>query len=175
MEALAFRQLEDDAREVARKLALAEHASAPCGIQDFETLPFQSGAHPRQHDEMVEVPVEDRGERELVEIVDFAPQRAAVEADLLAYADQRLERDPLERNAEPPAQRREVGPKAMMPRNHCQTRQSAFARFGLADQRRGGAPGEVESGFHAEDPSSRWGPQRDNTEAGLGISRSVDD
>ncbi len=127
-------QLERDAGEMAAELGERDLPAAHGGIEDRGVA--RVGAF--QHDEMIEVPVQDRGLLQLVELVDLEPHRARRQLEIGGDPHQMLERRALDRGRVALAQPGQVDPMAVMAGDHRQRGEAAFG--GLRLQQRLHAP-----------------------------------
>ena len=84
-----------------------------------------------EHDEMIEVPVEDGRLLQLVEFVDLEPYCARRQLELGGDPHQMLERHPLDRGREALAQSRQGDAMAVMVGDHRQRGEAAFGGLGL--------------------------------------------
>ena len=95
----------------------------------------QMCAGTRQHDEMIVLPVQDAGQAQLLQMVEFGAQRARIEMGIPGDMDQVAQRRALERHIVVATNRGKIHPTAMGARRHGQTRNAALSGLGLKDDR----------------------------------------
>jgi len=122
-------KLEGDPGEVRGHLRRREMHPAPGRVEHGEA----PAPDALEHDEVVQVPVQDRRQRDAAEPFGLEPQRAAAEIELPGDVHQVAQPRPLERKAEALAHGVEVDPVAMMPRDHRQAGQPALGCLALQD------------------------------------------
>jgi hypothetical protein len=134
------RELERDAGHVLRQFIEIIRARAQRGIVDRHF-----GATDRlQHDEVVEIPVQDGWQPQLFQMHRLESQRPAGEAQPARDIDQALKRDALNRDRKAPPQRVEIEFVAMVSGDHGEACEPAFRHFGLQDHRQTRAAGEIQ-------------------------------
>ena len=89
----------------------------------------------REHDEVIEVPVQHARQLQLRQMRHLGTQRARVELQLSGDARQVDQRRPLQRELKALAQRWHVGVQAMVRSNHREAREPAFGGLGLQQHR----------------------------------------
>ena len=86
------------------------------------------------HDhEMIEIPVEDRRERELREVVQLEPHGSGSQMEVRRDLDEGSEGRSFERDRVMLPETGQVGAMAMKRRDHCQTREAALGPLRLQD------------------------------------------
>ena len=66
-------KIERDPGELPRHLVAGQRQFAACRVMDMITRSAKAGRYFRQHHEMVEIPVQDRRQRQVRQILDFTP------------------------------------------------------------------------------------------------------
>lgn len=125
--AFHFRQLQNRAGEMKRKLRFAEAQGAPRGIVNVEVeVAGRAAAHCGQYDEVSGVPVQNGRKSHQLEISGVALESARIKSDPRRRSDQGLERHSLRRKHAQLAKTGQIAIKIVMPCNHQQTRKAAF-------------------------------------------------
>ena len=136
-------QLQRHAGEVARQLAQRQAATAMRRVVNDGVAAADLG----QHDEMIEVPVQDARQMELRQMRRFGPQRPAGQPQVGTHADQVRHRRPLQRERKARPQLGQIVMGTECAGHHRQAGQAAFRTFGLQDDGHAGAaaPAEAQS------------------------------
>ena len=113
LEVLGLDQLQRDAGKVAGELIGGEDELTLGGIADVVARAPQAGRDAGENDEVVQVPMQDGGERQLRQVANFAPQRASGKADRLRDGHYLFEGCTLERDGVMSAEGGEIGLVAM--------------------------------------------------------------
>ena len=93
---------------------------------------------------MVQVPVQDRGQAQLPEVVQLDAQRPAGQAQVVRHLDEALERHPAQGHRVAPPQRVQVDAVAVEGGDHGQAGEAALGGLGLPDQGQAVAAAEVQ-------------------------------
>ena len=137
------RELQRHAGEVVRHLGQRHDAQANAGIVDFRP----PAPHTFEHDEMVEIPVQDGGRLQPVQLLQIDPQRPSGELQLARDLDDLLQRCPARAQQKARAQTVEVGVVAVKARDHGQAGEAALRHLGLQDN---GQPSHAASSIRSD-------------------------
>ena len=119
-----------DAGEVVGDFGKRQPALADSRIKDRDLRLADLG----QHDEMVQVPVQDARQFQLAQILHVQPQRPGRESQLLGDLDQVAELGALERQREPAAHLRQADAHPVRIGHHGQGSEAALGGLGLNDR-----------------------------------------
>ena len=130
LEAGSRRDLERHASEMVGDFARLQPPLTECRIlNDNPTV----ACHAFEHHEMAHVPVQDRRQPQSRKTFGLEAQWPPHESDPLRRLDDADEGHALQRNRIAAAQAGKIGPLAVVRRNHRETGETAFGRFGLAN------------------------------------------
>jgi hypothetical protein len=104
-------------------------AFAHCRVKDGDV----AAADFFEHHKVVQIPVQDAGQRQLSQLVNLQTQWTTAEVQGPGVCNQLLQRGPFDGDGEAAAQVEQVKLQAVGVGNHGQTGQGAFAGFGLED------------------------------------------
>ncbi len=86
-----------------------------------------------QYDKVIEIPVQDARQLELIEMVEIELERAGAKLEVLGNVDHAAKADAFERHGKLSAQSGEVDMMAVTAGDHCETGEAAFCCLGLQD------------------------------------------
>ena len=144
MKLLVRQQLQGHAREVRGELLQTDRSASETRVQDDGGLPLDLD----EHDEVVQVPMQDGGKPEAAQRFELQPQRTGAQVQRRGDLDQAGQSGALERHRVAAAQRGQIGPMTVVACHHGETRQAAFGCFGLQNDRRSPPAGEGEPVTH---------------------------
>ena len=133
-------QFERDSGETRGYALQAERTCARGGVVQFDLRP----AYLAQHDEMIEVPMQNRGYAQIPNFLKLDSQRSRTQSQSCRDVHQRGERDALEGDRKASPQSREIHIETMVRSDHRHARQPAFRSFGLSNQRQSAPACEIE-------------------------------
>src|SRR3954451_3459682 len=93
---------------------------------------------------MIHVPMQDRGQAQLWNMVQLDAQRATGQFQMTRDFDQRAERYAFQRNRVPAPQRVDVDPMAEIGSDHAKAGKPAFGSLRLQNDRQSGPPPEIQ-------------------------------
>jgi hypothetical protein len=128
-EALRRLELERDAREVLAEPLDRDRAAAERRIDDVDG----AATHALEHDEVVEVPVQDRTGRQVRQVLDLEPHAAAAQPELFRAAED-AERVRTAVRAGDRARLVERHRSPVIPAHHREARGTAVGGLGLLDE-----------------------------------------
>ena len=134
------RQLECDAREMPRHRGHRQAAHPDRRVVNHDPVARDLG----EHDEVVQIPMQDARRAQLAQFVQLQAQRARREPEPLGHADQVLQAGALQRDRQAPPQLGDLAGLAVVADDHRQACDAAFGSLGLHDHRQPRPPADRE-------------------------------